>query len=130
MACVRCFGLVARGKGRGLSSRRRLIIVVISLVAVVAILAGGLGVLAASHGGNTKFSSPKGLTVNGNNHPVGVDPDRLAFGWRDTDRRANALQTAYRILVSRSANPHPGVRDIVWDHSARSGQQAFVAYRG
>ncbi len=80
--------------------------------------------------GQEVFGAPTALTVNGNAKGIGVDPDNLSFAWRVADQRPGVRQTVYRVLVSRTDSAVPGVDDVVWDHTVRSGQQAFVAYAG
>ncbi len=101
----------------------------ISIVVVVAVVGGG-AVLVASRGNDPSYAVPKELTVNGNSKAIGVDPDHVWFAWRVGDQRANARQTAYRIIVAKNSNPRPERRAVVWDTTVRSAQQAFVAYRG
>lgn len=96
---------------------------------VVALVAAGLG-LYVSHKSSSPEIGPDALTVDGAHTPVGVDPDAVSFAWHLVDSRRGAHQTAYRILVSRTAHPKPGSRDLLWDGSARSARQAFVAYAG
>ena len=113
--------------------RRRPWLVVLTVVIVVAIVGGAFALFASrndnSHGGSSA-DAPAALTVNGNVAPVGVDPDHLAFAWHVVDARQNAVQTAYRLLVSTKADPSPGSSGVVWDDAVRSGRQAFVAYAG
>jgi alpha-L-rhamnosidase len=71
--------------------------------------------------------APVALKVNGQPGPVGVDPDDVTFAWQVSDPRRGAVQTAYRLTVTR-----PGAGGTtVWDSGAvASSQQAFVAYAG
>ena len=116
-----------------LKDRRRPWLVVLAVVVVVTIFAGGIALFAASTGNgsaNADAGRPNALTVNGDSKPVGVDPDAVAFAWHVGDKRTGAVERVYRILVSRDANPRPGSSAVVWDDAVHSGQQAFVAYRG
>ena len=109
-----------------MKSRRRVIIVVIALVAV----AGAVFLYFLPQPGTKTFSSPSALTVNGNARAIGVDPDHLSFAWRVGDPRPGARQTAYRIIVAGNDDAATTGEDVVWDHTVRSAQQAFVAYAG
>lgn len=109
----------------------------IAVIAVVVALVAGtvvFGVTRSSKHGSGSHADhgyrPDALTVNGNVAPVGVDPDGVSFAWHVGDARRGARQTQYRILVSRTANVGPGAAGVVWDHTERSAQQAFVPYRG
>ncbi len=51
--------------------------------------------------------APRGLTVNGVDGPVGVDPDDVLFAWEVNDPRRGARQSGYRIVVTTSADPAP-----------------------
>ena len=117
-----------------MGDRRRPGRAVVVVAVVVAIIAGGLGIFAATRDNGSKAvtarGAPDALTVDGNVAPVGVDPDLVDFAWHVTDPRRGANESAYRLLVSRSPHPEPGSSDVVWDSSARTGAQAFVAYRG
>jgi alpha-L-rhamnosidase len=115
-----------------LPARRRPWFVVLAAVVAVAIVAGivALAVGSGDGGGGNAAAKPDTLMVDGAVNPVGVDPDGVAFAWHVRDARVGAFQRDYRILVSRDADPHPGSSAVVWDDSASSGRQAFVAYRG
>jgi alpha-L-rhamnosidase len=74
--------------------------------------------------------TPVALTVNGDPSPIGVDPDDLYFAWQVLDPRRGAIQSAYRLTVSR-ADPGPGGSKKTWDSGlVSSGLQAFVPYTG
>ena len=119
-----------------MGDRRRPGRAAIVVAVVVAIIAGGLGIFAATRGGGSHTSSapahdaPDAMTVNGVVAPVGVDPDGVSFAWHVTDARRGAYETGYRVVVSRNASTKPGTSDVVWDETVRSAQQAFVPYRG
>jgi len=77
-------------------------------------------------------SSPVALTVDGLISPIGLDPTDIQFAWQVGDSRRGALQSAYRIVVSRPTAAGSGSPPTaVWD-SGRilSSAQAFVAYGG
>ncbi|HLN15686.1 MAG TPA: family 78 glycoside hydrolase catalytic domain [Acidimicrobiales bacterium] len=77
-------------------------------------------------GSSSGAGRPTGLTVNGLEEPVGVDPDDLSFAWTLTDRRRGARQSAYRVVVRRT-----GTAETVWDSGrVSSARQAFVPYGG
>ncbi len=102
------------------------------LVGAVGVIAGG----CAPSDGNTAQGSPggpgrpAGLTVDGLDEPIGLDPSDVFFAWRVSDPRRGASQSAYRIevegpVVGRAPAP------TFWDSGRRSSaEQAFVAYGG
>jgi alpha-L-rhamnosidase len=112
--------------------------VVIGIIAVVVAIVAGTVVFGVTSGSSKKHVpkgdlhgyAPNSLTVNGAIAPVGVDPDAVSFAWHIGDPRTGVRQTGYRILVSRSKDPQPGSVGVVWDHTVRSAQQAFVPYAG
>lgn len=104
---------------RGGRSTPKRLAVAVALVASALSVAGAPAVAAGPGPG-----APTHLTVNGMQPATGVDPDGVSFAWRVQDASRGAMQTAYRIRVTRS-------RRVVWDSGrVRSGAQAFVAYRG
>ena len=125
-----------------MSSRRRPGAVPLVVGVVVVLVAVTVGLAITHNSGSSKPAKASGgatgthvadllaLTVNGSVAPVGVDPDGVSFAWHLDDARKDAKQVAYRILVSRDANPEPGSSAVVWDGFTRSAQQAFVAYKG
>ena len=118
--------------------RRRRPVVIGTIAVVVAIVAGTVvfGVTSSSSKKHPVHADghgypPNSLTVNDAVGPVGVDPDAVAFAWHLGDPRPDARQTAYRIVVSRSSDlTQSGASGIVWDHTVKSAQQAFVPYAG
>ena len=77
--------------------------------------------------------SPVALSVDGLVSPVGLDPADIQFAWQVADSRRGALQSAYRLVVSRLsvAGPGAGTSGTVWDSGrVRSSAQAFVPYAG
>jgi alpha-L-rhamnosidase len=77
--------------------------------------------------------SPTHLTVDGLVAPVGLGQDDVNFGWYLGDDRRGAVQSAYRILVSRPllAGRDRGRSVGVWDSGrVKSPRQAFVHYAG
>ncbi|HLX87071.1 MAG TPA: hypothetical protein VKR22_01215, partial [Acidimicrobiales bacterium] len=65
--------------------------------------------------------------------PVGIGLTDVYFGWQVADNRRGAVQSAYRIVVSRPvlAGPARGGDPVVWDSGkVTSDAQAFVPYGG
>jgi len=107
---------------------------------------GGVGVTAwgrdsaaasgtAAASGARPDHSPLVLTVDGLAAPIGLGLDDIYFGWHLGDDRPGAVQSAYRLVVSRPALTGPGrsgsSAPVVWDSGqVASAEQAFVAYRG
>src|ERR1700752_4781755 len=78
-------------------------------------------------------AAPLALTVDDMVAPVGLGLADVYFGWHVGDSRRGAVQSAYRILVSRPVlgGPKRGAAPVVWDSGkVRSAAQAFVPYRG
>ncbi|MCU1461681.1 MAG: alpha-L-rhamnosidase domain protein [Acidimicrobiales bacterium] len=76
---------------------------------------------------------PVALTVDDLAAPVGLDQRDIFFGWHVNDSRRGAVQSAYRILVSRPvlAGTSRGSAPAVWDSGkVPSATQAFVPYGG
>ena len=74
-----------------------------------------------------------GLGVDGQVAPIGLDPTDVEFSWRVGDARRGAIQSAYRLVVSRPtlAGPGAGSSTTIWDSGRiTSSDQAFVPYRG
>ncbi|HXY93616.1 MAG TPA: hypothetical protein VEP49_14135, partial [Acidimicrobiia bacterium] len=71
------------------------------------------------------------LAVAGLASPVGLDPTDVVFAWRVRDARRGAVQSGYRIVVSRLRTGAHATAPMVWD-SGRvwSAANAFVPYRG
>ncbi len=117
---------------------RRLVVIVVAVVVAVGGAAGiAIGVTAThSSGGSSpapsaRPASPAALSVNGSRAPVGVDPDAISFAWNVVDRRPNAVQRGYHIVVGSDPAVTAGSKSVVWDHDQpASAQQAFVAYDG
>ena len=107
-------------------------------VVVVAMIALGL---PACSGGSKRVNrpvtagpgAPTALTVDGLAAPIGLDPSDVAFAWHVDDTRRGAVQSAYRIVVSRATVGGAEASRVVavWD-SGRVGSsaQAFVSYAG
>ncbi len=77
--------------------------------------------------------SPTALTVDGLAAPIGLDPGDVQFAWQVGDTRRAAVQSAYRLVVSRLtlAGAGAGTSATVWDSGrVPSAAQAFVAYGG
>ena len=108
---------------------RAVLVVVVAAMAMLAPLAGG-GVAGAASGGP---GAPLWLTVDGLAAPVGIGLTDAYFGWHVGDSRRGAVQSAYRIVVSRPtlAGPRHGAAPVVWDSGKIvSTAQAFVTYGG
>ncbi|ASR00736.1 hypothetical protein CGL27_45835 [Streptomyces sp. 11-1-2] len=73
----------------------------------------------------------RGATVDGRADPLGVDAARPLLGWKlDTESR-NVVQSAYRILVSTSAEQLAHNHGNVWDSGRRhSDESVGVPYGG
>jgi alpha-L-rhamnosidase len=77
--------------------------------------------------------APQALTVDDLAAPVGIGLTDVYFGWHVADSRRGAVQSAYRIVVSRPARAGParGEAPVVWDSGkVLSTAQAFVPYGG
>jgi len=77
--------------------------------------------------------SPAALTVDGLVSPIGLDAADIQFAWQVGDSRRGALQSAYRVVVSRVsvAGTGAGSSTTIWDSGrVLSSAQAFVPYRG
>ena len=91
------------------------------------------GVAARSSEAPGPPQSPVALTVDGLVSPIGLDPADVQFAWQVGDPRRGALQSAYRIVVSRlsGATGGGGSSATVWDSGrVLSSAQAFVPYGG
>ena len=102
------------------------------LVGVVTLLVplSSDGVAGATSGGP---GVPRALTVDDLAAPVGIGLNDAYFGWHVDDNRRGAVQSAYRIVVSRPAlgGPGRGAAPVVWDSGkVLSAAQAFVPYGG
>ena len=76
---------------------------------------------------------PIHLRVDGLRHPIGLGLGDVNFGWYVGDPRNDAVQSGYRIRVSRPllSGSHRGDAVDVWDSGrVRSRAQAFVHYAG
>ena len=81
---------------------------------------------------------PDALTVDGLTAPIGLGTTDVWFAWRVNDSRRGAVQSAYRIVVSRMAGAGPSSGEpwasgtaVVWDSGRmQSADQAFVSYGG
>jgi alpha-L-rhamnosidase len=77
--------------------------------------------------------APRALTVDDLAAPVGIGLTDVYFGWHVSDSRRGAVQSAYRIVVSRPVlgGPGRGATPVVWDSGkVLSAAQAFVPYGG
>lgn len=84
-------------------------------------------------GGTGAPGAPAALTVDGLPAPLGVGLDDVFFAWQVDDPRRSAIQSAYRIVVSRPtlAGPLAGRSAVVWDSGrVASAAQAFIPYGG
>src|ERR1019366_1392396 len=87
----------------GCQGRAVLVMVVMAMSMLVPIASGG--VAGASSGGP---GAPLALTVDDLVAPVGIGLTGVYFGWHVGDSRRDAVQSAYRIVVSRPALGGPG----------------------
>ena len=78
-------------------------------------------------------SVPNSLTVDGLATPIGLSTTDIQFAWHIADPQRGAVQSAYRIVVTRVglAGPQAGAESVDWDSGrVASAQQAFVPYGG
>src|SRR5580700_8929396 len=117
------------------------------------VLAGGLGAAAAwgisrsaliRAADATVRSAPSGraaaaslgagapvVSVDGLVSPIGLGLSDVVFGWRVNDDRRGAVQSAYRIVVTREDLTGRRTHSRVWDSGrVRSSADAFVSYAG
>ena len=74
---------------------------------------------------------PQALTVDGLRAPIGLGLTDVSFAWQVNDPRPGAVQSAYRIVVTRPTLTGTGPAAPVWDSGeVASSDQAFVAYGG
>ncbi|WP_413116654.1 family 78 glycoside hydrolase catalytic domain [Streptomyces sp. CY1] len=72
-----------------------------------------------------------GATVDGRADPLGVDAARPLLGWKLDTESHNVVQSAYRILVSTSAEQLAHNHGNVWDSGRRhSDESVGVPYGG
>ncbi|WP_442805336.1 family 78 glycoside hydrolase catalytic domain [Streptomyces sp. GMR22] len=72
-----------------------------------------------------------GATVDGRAEPLGVDTARPLLGWKLNTESRNAMQTAYQVLVSTSAERLAHNQGTVWDSGKRrSDESVGVPYGG
>ena len=108
---------------------RAVVGVVVVAVSILAPLARA-SVAGATTGGP---GAPLALTVDDLAAPVGLGLTDVYFGWHVDDGRRGAVQSAYRIVVSRPVlgGPRRGAAPVVWDSGkVLSVAQAFVPYGG
>src|SRR5262249_49685413 len=77
--------------------------------------------------------APSALTVDDLVAPVGLGLTDVYFGWHVGDSRRGAVQSAYRIVVSRPVlgGSRRGAASVIWDSGkVLSTAQAFVSYGG
>ena len=102
-----------------------------ALIAVLAMVAPRVDAGATTPPGGP--GAPLALTVDDLSAPIGLGQSDIFFGWHVNDGRPGAVQSAYRILVSRPvlAGSSRGTAPVVWDSGkVLSADQAFVPYRG
>jgi alpha-L-rhamnosidase len=75
---------------------------------------------------------PAALRVDGLTAPIGLGVNDVQFAWQVNDRRRGAIQSAYRIVVSRPAlTGGPAAATLVWDSGRIVGSDQFaVPYLG
>lgn len=106
------------------------------VVAVVAAVAVGVAVAVSLSSPGPKPAgpgAPQALTVDDLPAPVGLGVSDVYFGWHVADGRRGAVQSAYRVEVSRPVlgGPKGGAAPVVWDSGkVLSAEQAFVPYGG
>jgi alpha-L-rhamnosidase len=102
-------------------------VVVAVLLSVPLPFDGMAGAMSGSPG------APRALTVDDLPAPVGLGLTDVYFGWHVADSRRGAVQSAYRIVVTRPAlgGPSRGAAPVIWDTGkVLSAAQAFVPYGG
>jgi alpha-L-rhamnosidase len=112
----------------GCQGRAVLSVVVVALSLLVPLSFDGTAGATSSGPG-----APLALTVDDLVAPVGIGLTDVYFGWRVDDPRRGAVQSAYRIVVSRPTlgGPGRGTAPVVWDSGkVPSVVQAFVPYGG
>ncbi len=101
---------------------RRNLVRLVALVGLVAVTIPACS--SSSAGASGHPGAPAHLTIDDEVDPVGVDDARPAFAWLVTDPRPGAIQSSYRIVVSRAGR-------MVWDSGrVRSGAQSEIDYGG
>jgi alpha-L-rhamnosidase len=88
---------------------------------------------AAAEATSGSPGAPRALTVDDLVAPVGIGLTDVYFGWHVVDGRRGAVQSAYRIVVTRPVlgGPERGAAPVVWDSGkVLSSAQAFVPYGG
>jgi alpha-L-rhamnosidase len=78
-------------------------------------------------------AAPAALTVDGLSAPLGIGLNDVFFAWHVEDPRRGAVQSAYRIVVTRPkiAGLLTGGSAVVWDSGrVPSAAQAFIPYGG
>ena len=106
---------------------------VLGVVLGVASLSVPLGSGSAAGATSGGPGAPQALTVDDLAAPVGLGLDDVYFGWHVVDSHRGAVQSAYRIVVTRPVlgGPRRGTAPVVWDSGeVRSTSQAFVPYGG
>jgi alpha-L-rhamnosidase len=98
-------------------------------ISVIAPLApdGVAGAASAAPG------APQALIVDDLSAPVGLGLTDVYFGWHVVDSRRGAVQSAFRVVVSRPVlgGSQRGAAPVVWDSGkVLSSEQAFVPYGG
>ena len=120
----RSLGAVGRGAARGAVTR---VAVAALTVAVVALGAAPAGARPAA----PTLGAPQGLTVDGLRSPIGLGLTDVQFAWHVNDPRPGAVQSAYRVVVTRPALTGAAAPTTVWDSGeVSSPDQAFVPYGG
>jgi alpha-L-rhamnosidase len=106
-----------------------------AILAILAILVPVTGASAASpRPAPTPVAPgpPEALKVDRLTAPIGLGLNDIQFGWQVNDRRRGAIQSAYRIVVSRPAvTSAPDAAALVWDSGRIAGSDQFaVPYLG
>ena len=99
----------------------------------VAVLFAVLATDSVFRGKSAGPGAAQALTVDDLPAPVGLGLSDVFFGWHVADSRRGAVQSAYRVVVSRPVlgGPKRGSAPVVWDSGkVASAVQAFVPYDG
>ena len=99
----------------------------------IALIGAAVGLAACSSGTSRWPGAPSALTVDDLKAPIGLGLSDVVFAWHVDDERRGAVQSAYRLTVSRGrvSGSHPAATSTIWDSGrVTSDATAFVAYGG
>jgi alpha-L-rhamnosidase len=99
----------------------------------VALACAAVGITSCSSTMSARPGAPTALTVDGLQSPIGLGVSDVAFAWHVVDARRGAVESAYRLTVSRVkvSGSHPTPTSTIWDSGrVKSSATAFVPYGG